>query len=137
MSKGHLVPAQYAALATLDVLLLEELRTLKQLGSRLQGHPAMHETPGLEACTGALGEGLSYANGIFEIGKMTMLRAGGDVAIFASGHMVCKALDAADLLAGNGIQASVTNVATIMPLDEAAVYQAAKDVALPDRTAHR
>jgi transketolase len=44
--------------------------------------------------------------------------------------MVCKALDAADLLAGDGIQSSVTNVATIKPLDEAAVYQAAKDVAL-------
>ena len=64
MSKGHSVPAQYAALAMLGVFPLEELATLKQLGSRLQGHPAMHETPGLEGCTGALGEGLSYANGI-------------------------------------------------------------------------
>ena len=43
---------------------MEELLTLKELGSRLQGHPAMHVTPGIEACTGALGEGLSYANGI-------------------------------------------------------------------------
>jgi transketolase len=64
MSKGHSVPAQYAALAMLGVFPLEELATLKQLGSRLQGHPAMHVTPGLEGCTGALGEGLSYANGI-------------------------------------------------------------------------
>jgi len=64
MSKGHSVPAQYAALAMSGVLPLEELPTLKRLGSRLQGHPAMQETPGLEACTGALGEGLSYANGI-------------------------------------------------------------------------
>ena len=64
MSKGHSVPAQYAALAMLGVFPLEELATLKRLGSRLQGHPAMHETPGLEGCTGALGEGLSYANGI-------------------------------------------------------------------------
>jgi transketolase len=64
MSKGHSVPAQYAALAMLGVFPVEELATLKQLGSRLQGHPAMHETPGLEGCTGALGEGLSYANGI-------------------------------------------------------------------------
>jgi transketolase len=64
MSKGHSVPAQYAALAMLGVLPLEELPTLKRLGSRLQGHPAMHETPGLEGCTGALGEGLSYANGM-------------------------------------------------------------------------
>jgi transketolase len=64
MSKGHSVPAQYAALAMLGVFPLEELATLKQLGSRLQGHPAMHTIPGLEGCTGALGEGLSYANGI-------------------------------------------------------------------------
>ena len=64
MSKGHSVPAQYAALAMIGVLPFEELPTLKRLGSRLQGHPAMHETPGLEGCTGALGEGLSYANGM-------------------------------------------------------------------------
>jgi len=64
MSKGHSVPAQYVALAMLGVFGLDELATLKKLGSRLQGHPAMHLTPGIEACTGALGEGLSYANGI-------------------------------------------------------------------------
>jgi transketolase len=64
MSKGHSVPAQYAALAMLGVFPVEELPTLKRMGSRLQGHPAMHETPGLEGCTGALGEGLSYANGM-------------------------------------------------------------------------
>lgn len=64
MSKGHSVPAQYAALAKLGVFPLEELATLKNLGSRLQGHPAMHCTPGIEACTGALGEGLSFANGV-------------------------------------------------------------------------
>ncbi len=64
MSKGHSVPVQYAALAMLGVFDLSELFTLKKLGSRLQGHPAMHYTPGLEGCTGALGEGLSYANGM-------------------------------------------------------------------------
>ena len=64
MSKGHSVPAQYAALAKLGVFPLEELATLKCLGSRLQGHPAMHVTPGIEGCTGALGEGLSFANGM-------------------------------------------------------------------------
>ena len=64
MSKGHSVPAQYAALAMLGVFPLEELSTLKKLGTRLQGHPAMHYTPGLEGCTGSLGQGLSYANGM-------------------------------------------------------------------------
>jgi len=64
MSKGHSVPAQYAALARLGVLPLDELPRLKKLGSILQGHPNMHMTPGLEACTGSLGQGLSFANGI-------------------------------------------------------------------------
>lgn len=64
MSKGHSVPAQYAALAMLGVFPIEELATLKELGSRLQGHPAAHLLPGLEGCTGSLGQGLSFANGM-------------------------------------------------------------------------
>lgn len=70
MSKGHSVPAQYVALAMLGVLDPDELPTLKKMGSRLQGHPAMHETPGIEGCTGALGEGLSYANGMALAGRI-------------------------------------------------------------------
>ncbi|MBN1891110.1 MAG: transketolase family protein [Thermoflexales bacterium] len=66
----------------------------------------------------------------FEVGKATTLRDGGDVAIFATGHMVCKALEAAELLARDRIEARVINVSTIKPLDEAAVRQAAGEVAL-------
>jgi transketolase len=64
MSKGHTVPTQYAALARLGVIPAESLGTLKRLGSILQGHPNACLTPGLEACTGSLGQGLSFANGI-------------------------------------------------------------------------
>ncbi len=64
MSKGHCVPAQYVALAMLGVFSVDELKTLKQLGTRLQGHPAAHLLPGIEACTGSLGQGLSFANGL-------------------------------------------------------------------------
>ena len=64
MSKGHTVPAQYVALAMLGVLPMEALPTLKHLGSILQGHPNACMTPGLEACTGSLGQGLSFANGV-------------------------------------------------------------------------
>ncbi len=64
MSKGHCVPVQYAALAMLGVLDAAELPGLKTLGCRLQGHPAMQLTPGIEGCTGSLGHGLSYANGM-------------------------------------------------------------------------
>ena len=66
----------------------------------------------------------------FKVGKATTLREGGDVAIFAAGHMVCKALDAAELLARDGIGAKVVNVSTIKPLDEIAVRQTASEVAL-------
>lgn len=64
MSKGHGVPTQYAALAMLGVIPMEELPRLKLLGSILQGHPNACMTPGIEACTGSLGQGLSFANGI-------------------------------------------------------------------------
>ncbi len=64
MSKGHSVPTQYAALAMLGVIPMVELPNLKRLGSILQGHPNACTTPGIEACTGSLGQGLSFANGI-------------------------------------------------------------------------
>jgi len=70
MSKGHCVPAQYAALAMLGVIPKDELGTLKQLGTRLQGHPAMHLTPGIEGCTGSLGQGLSFSNGVALAGRL-------------------------------------------------------------------
>jgi transketolase len=64
MSKGHTVPAQYAALALAGVFPVAELSTIKKLGGRLQGHPDKHKTPAIEAPTGSLGMGLSYANGM-------------------------------------------------------------------------
>lgn len=70
MSKGHCVPAQYAALAMLGVFPRSELATLKRLGSRLQGHPAAHLLPGIEGCTGSLGQGLSFSNGLALAGRM-------------------------------------------------------------------
>jgi transketolase len=66
----------------------------------------------------------------FVIGKAATLREGSDVTIFATGHMVCKALEAAQRLAQDRIEARVVNVSTIKPLDEAAVWKAAADVPL-------
>lgn len=63
-SKGHACIAQYAALAELGFFPAEKLLTLKALGSVLQGHPDITKTPGVEANTGSLGQGLSIANGI-------------------------------------------------------------------------
>ena len=64
MSKGHSVPTQYVALAMAGILPMEVLPTLKTMGSILQGHPNAWMTPGIEACTGSLGQGLSFANGV-------------------------------------------------------------------------
>jgi transketolase len=64
LSKGHSVLAQYGALIELGLVPREKIETLKSLGSPLQGHPDMKMFPGIEANTGALGQGLSLANGI-------------------------------------------------------------------------
>jgi transketolase len=69
LSKGHSIPAVYACLAMCGYFPVEELGTLKKLGSRLQGHPDMRKTCGVEASTGSLGMGLSVANGIALAGR--------------------------------------------------------------------
>lgn len=63
-SKGHAAVAQYAALALSGYFPMEELWNLKNLGAMLQGHPDMLKTPGIEANTGSLGQGLSIACGM-------------------------------------------------------------------------
>jgi transketolase len=64
LSKGHGVPVQYAAMAEAGYLPVEELRTLRQIDSRLQGHPVLGSLPGIEASTGSLGQGLSIGLGM-------------------------------------------------------------------------
>ena len=64
LSKGHGAPAYYAVLARLGYFPREELLTLRQFGSILQGHPDSGCTPGVEIPTGSLGQGLSIANGL-------------------------------------------------------------------------
>jgi transketolase len=64
LSKGHAAPALYVALAEAGYFPKEDLMMLRRLGSHLQGHPDSKVTPGVEVCTGSLGQGLSMANGI-------------------------------------------------------------------------
>lgn len=64
LSKGHGVPVLYAALAEAGVLPVEELASLRQVDSRLQGHPVLGTAPGMEASTGSLGQGLSIGLGM-------------------------------------------------------------------------
>jgi len=64
LSNGHCVPIQYAAMAEAGFFPKDELMTLRQLGSRLQGHPERTKLPGLENTSGPLGSGLSQAAGV-------------------------------------------------------------------------
>ena len=64
LSKGHAVLIQYAALVELGVIPRAEMAKLKTLGGILQGHPDMQQTPGIEAVTGSLGQGLSIGVGL-------------------------------------------------------------------------
>ncbi len=64
LSKGHCAPALYAALANRGFFPVEELTTLRKIGSRLQGHPDMTLTPGVDMSAGSLGLGISSAAGM-------------------------------------------------------------------------
>ena len=64
LSKGHAAPALYAALAERGYFPVEDLKTLRKIGSYLQGHPNMNETPGVDMSTGSLGQGISAACGM-------------------------------------------------------------------------
>lgn len=64
LAKGHAAPAIYATLAEAGYFPVEELKTLRKLGTRLQGHPDSNLCPGIEVSTGSLGQGLSIAAGM-------------------------------------------------------------------------
>jgi transketolase len=64
LSNGHICPIQYAALARASYFPIEELKTLRKFGSRLQGHPHRGSLPGIETSSGPLGSGISQAIGI-------------------------------------------------------------------------
>ncbi|MBW2970532.1 transketolase [Candidatus Woesearchaeota archaeon] len=72
LSKGHACPVQYAAMARAGFFPVDELMTLRQIHSRLQGHVSKKDLPGVEASTGSLGQGLSIAVGIALAGKLDM-----------------------------------------------------------------
>ncbi|HIX52615.1 MAG TPA: transketolase [Candidatus Lachnoclostridium stercoripullorum] len=71
LSKGHAAPALYAVLAEKGYFPKEELKSLRALGSRLQGHPNMNDTPGVDMTSGSLGQGVSAAVGMALSAKLT------------------------------------------------------------------
>ncbi len=70
LSKGHVCPAQYAALAMKGFFPMEVLDTLRKEGSPLQGHPSMTKCPGIDISTGSLGQGLACAVGMALAAKL-------------------------------------------------------------------
>ena len=70
LSKGHICPALYSALSRAGFFPREVLWTLRKIGSILQGHPDMKKTPGVEASTGSLGQGLSIGVGMALAGRI-------------------------------------------------------------------
>ena len=64
LSKGHTAPGLYSVMAQRGYFPVEELTTLRKLGSRLQGHPSMQYLPGLDMSSGSLGQGISVACGM-------------------------------------------------------------------------
>lgn len=84
LSNGHIVPVRYATMAHAGYFPLEELKTLRKFGSRLQGHPEREKLPGLENTSGPLGSGLAQASGI-ALG----LRMDSEKLSFPKPHVFC------------------------------------------------
>ena len=70
LSKGHTAPGLYSALAHRGYFPVEDLKTLRHIGSHLQGHPCIQHTPGIDMSSGSLGQGISAAVGMALSAKM-------------------------------------------------------------------
>ncbi len=132
LSKGHTAPGLYSALAYRGYFPIEDLKTLRHLGSYLQGHPCMQHTPGVDMCSGSLGQGISVAAGMALSAKLsndnyrvyTLLGDGElaegqvwEAAMFA-GH---KNLDNLVVIVDNNnlqIDGPITEVCSPYPIDE-------------------
>jgi transketolase len=131
LSKGHCCPALYAVLAEMGYFPKGELMNLRRLGAMLQGHPERH-TPGIEVCSGSLGQGLSVALGMCLAAKIDnkdyrsyCLLGDGEIqegniweAAMAAAHYKCDNLCA--ILDYNGFQIDgrVSEVMSVEPLNE-------------------
>jgi transketolase len=132
LSKGHAVPAQYAALGERGYYKVDNMMMLRKLGSAFQGHGNMHKVPGIEMSTGSLGQGFSASIGMALAGKMDknpgrvyVLLGDGELqegivweAAMAAAHYGLDNLTA--FVDWNGLQIDGENdkVMTVKPIDE-------------------
>lgn len=132
LSKGHTAPGYYSALANRGFFPVEDLKTLRHLGSYLQGHPCMQETPGVDMSSGSLGQGISAAVGMALAGKLdqkdyrvyTLLGDGEiqegqvwEAAMFAGANKLDNLVVIVD---NNGLQIDgrVEDVCSVYPIDK-------------------
>lgn len=132
LCKGHAAPAQYVALAEAGYFPQEDLMMLRRLGSHLQGHPDSKGTPGVEVCTGSLGQGLSMANGMAmglrldgSTSRVFALLGDGELqegqvweAAMAAGHYRLDNLCALVDVNGLQIDGEVAKVMNVLPVAE-------------------
>lgn len=132
LSKGHVAPGLYATLANCGFFPVDELLTLRHIGSRLQGHPNMNLTPGVDMSTGSLGQGISTAAGMAkgakhlgkDINVYTLLGDGelaeGQVweALMFSSHYKLDNLCVAVDVNGLQIDGATADVMNTAPIDE-------------------
>lgn len=132
MSKGHAVPALYATLGERGFYEVSEMMTLRQVGSKFQGHPNMHKVPGVEMSTGSLGQGFSAAVGMAIAGKIDsnpgrvyVLAGDGEIqegivweAAMQAAHRKLDNLVAIVDLNGLQIDGKVSDVKCVSPVDE-------------------
>ena len=132
LSKGHAVPALYAALGERDFYEVSEMMTLRQVGSKFQGHPNMRKVPGIEMSTGSLGQGFSAAVGMAVAGKIDknpgrvyVLTGDGELqegivweAAMQASHRKLDNLVAIVDLNGLQIDGKVSDVKCVCPVDE-------------------
>lgn len=132
LSKGHAVPALYAALGERDFYEVSEMMTLRQVGSKFQGHPNMRKVPGIEMSTGSLGQGFSAAVGMAVAGKIDknpgrvyVLTGDGELqegivweAAMQASHRKLDNLVAIVDLNGLQIDGKVNDVKCVCPVDE-------------------
>ena len=132
LSKGHAVPALYAALGERGFYEVNEMMTLRQVGSKFQGHPNMSKVPGIEMATGSLGQGFSAAVGMAIAGKIDknpgrvyVLTGDGELqegivweAAMQAAHRKLDNLVAIVDLNGLQIDGKVSDVKCVCPVDE-------------------
>lgn len=132
LSKGHAAPVLYSVLARRGYFPIEELNTLRKIGSRLQGHPSMRYLPGIDMSTGSLGQGISASVGMALAGKIdnkdyrvyTLLGDGeleeGQVweASMSASHYKLDNLTAFIDFNGLQIDGDITKVMNPSPIDE-------------------